>query len=276
MEKKSRLLTIGQFAALHGINRKTLMWYDQIGLFQPAYIHPENGYRYYSYYQSSILETILLLRELDMSLEEIRAFLNQRSSGALEQLLGDKIQQLDRRIAHLGEIRAALSKRRKEVQALLSIDYEKIDLIECQPRALVTVEIDQNTPYHRQAELILEQTKQYRLRRLHDAAYGAMISVQALERGDFQGYSKLFLAIPFPIPEEGLHIRPGGRWARAFYRGPWDAMAQRYRELFAFLRQQGLEPYGWAYETVVNETMAQGKEDAIVQIELPVRPAPAD
>ena len=55
MEKKSKLLTIGQFAALHGINKKTLMWYDEIGLFHPSFIHPENGYRYYSYYQSAIL-----------------------------------------------------------------------------------------------------------------------------------------------------------------------------------------------------------------------------
>ena len=53
MEKKENLLTIGQFAALHGINKKTLMWYDEIGLFRPAVIHPENGYRYYNYYQRS-------------------------------------------------------------------------------------------------------------------------------------------------------------------------------------------------------------------------------
>ena len=29
MEKKDKLLPIGQFAALHGVNKKTLMWYDQ-------------------------------------------------------------------------------------------------------------------------------------------------------------------------------------------------------------------------------------------------------
>ncbi len=59
MDNQNTLLTIGQFAALHGINKKTLMWYDQTGLFHPAFIHPGNGYRYYSYRQSSLLETIL-------------------------------------------------------------------------------------------------------------------------------------------------------------------------------------------------------------------------
>ena len=28
MNKKDKLLTIGQFAAMHGINKKTLMWYE--------------------------------------------------------------------------------------------------------------------------------------------------------------------------------------------------------------------------------------------------------
>ena len=79
MEKKSKLLTIGQFAALHGINKKTLMWYDEIGLFKPAAINPANGYRCYNYLQSPILETILLLRELDVSISEIQNFIKNRS-----------------------------------------------------------------------------------------------------------------------------------------------------------------------------------------------------
>ena len=53
MRNKRMLFTIGQFAALHGINKKTLMWYDEIGLFKPVSINAENGYRFYSYYQCS-------------------------------------------------------------------------------------------------------------------------------------------------------------------------------------------------------------------------------
>ena len=42
LKEKAALFTIGQFAALHEINKKTLMWYDEIGLFKPAVIHEEN------------------------------------------------------------------------------------------------------------------------------------------------------------------------------------------------------------------------------------------
>ena len=40
-----RLFSIGQFARLHEVNKKTLMWYDEIGLLKPAVTKP-NGYRY--------------------------------------------------------------------------------------------------------------------------------------------------------------------------------------------------------------------------------------
>ena len=72
---------------------------DEIGLFHPSFIHPENGYRYYSYYQSAILETILLLRELDVPIEEIQAFMKNRSAASMKQLLREKMDDLDRNMA---------------------------------------------------------------------------------------------------------------------------------------------------------------------------------
>ena len=80
--------TVKEIAELTGISARTLHYYDEIGLFHPSLIHPENGYRYYSYYQSAILETILLLRELDVPIDEIRAFMKNRSAANMEQLCG--------------------------------------------------------------------------------------------------------------------------------------------------------------------------------------------
>ncbi|WP_327240940.1 hypothetical protein [Ruminococcus gauvreauii] len=41
LNSKTKLFTIGQFAALHEINKKTLMWYDEVGLFKPAVLGGE-------------------------------------------------------------------------------------------------------------------------------------------------------------------------------------------------------------------------------------------
>ena len=270
MEKKNKLLTIGQFAALHGINKKTLMWYDEIGLFRPTLVHPENGYRYYSYHQSAVLETILLLRELDVSIEEIRGFMEQRSAASLQRLLEEKMAELDQRISHLQGLRKTLAHHHRHTTALLTMDLSRLSVVEKPARHLVTVDIDSSTSFEKQVELIIAQTQKYQLRRLHDAAYGTMIPVEALARGDFDGYTKLFIEPPFPIPKRGLHVQPKGRYIRAFYRGPWDQLPEKYGEIFAFARAQGLEPEGYAYEVGINETVVDRIEDSIVQIEVPV------
>ncbi len=153
MHEKTRYLTIGQFAALHGINKKTLMWYDEIGLFKPASINPENGYRYYTYHQSPLLETILLLREMDVSVSEIETFIKNRSPGALLRLLEEKISQLDRNIIHLQAIRKTLCNHRQNMAALLTMDLAKISIVKKEARCLVTVDIDKDTPFEKEVKL---------------------------------------------------------------------------------------------------------------------------
>lgn len=274
MDKKGKLLSIGQFAALHGINKKTLMWYDEIGLFHPAVTHPENGYRYYSYYQSSLLETILLLRELNVSIDEIRTFMQDRSAVSMEQLLREKIEALDRDMAHLQAIRKTLVNHRQNMLTLLTMDLSEIRVIEKEERCLVTVNINQDTSFDRQVEMITAETKKYQLRRLHDASYGTMIAVASLYAGNFDDYSRLFIEIPFPIKKTGLHRQTGGKYIQAFFRGPWEDINLCYQKIFDYAKEHGLLLTGYSYETIINETVIDRAQDAVVQIEIPAVPNP--
>ena len=128
LKEKNTLFTIGQFAALHEINKKTLMWYDEIGLLKPACIK-ENGYRYYSYQQSAELETILMLRELNVSLEEIRKFMRNRTVDNFECLLREKITELNQTISHLKSIQKVLVNHQKDMETLHSLDLSAIIFI---------------------------------------------------------------------------------------------------------------------------------------------------
>ncbi len=271
MEKKDKLLPIGQFAALHGVNKKTLMWYDEVGLFRPAAVNSQNGYRYYSYQQSQTLETILLLREMGVSVKEIKAFMQERSAASMEKLLGEKIEELDREISHKKAVRETLAKHRRNMQTLLSMDLEEISIVEKKGRRLVTVELSADTSFEKAVEMITDETKKYQLSYLHDASYGSMIAVESLYAGNFEDYPSLFIEIPFPIRRSGLHVQPAGTYLRAFYRGPWEDMDIRYREILSYAEKQGITFYGFSYEVVLNENVVEREEDAIVQIEIPVR-----
>jgi MerR family transcriptional regulator, thiopeptide resistance regulator len=65
---------VGELAKLTGLTIRTLRFYDQIGLFSPSG-QTESGHRLYNESDLSRLQQILSLKELGLSLEEIKTAL---------------------------------------------------------------------------------------------------------------------------------------------------------------------------------------------------------
>lgn len=88
------ILRIGEFSKLNNIPIRTLRFYDQIGLLKPYQVDPETNYRGYQIEQSSLVDAIQYLRQLDFSLEEIKEILSDIENSHLHKLIIDKYQQL--------------------------------------------------------------------------------------------------------------------------------------------------------------------------------------
>jgi len=74
---------VGDLAKLTGLTVRTLRFYDQIGLFSPSG-QTESGHRLYNELDLSRLHQILSLKELGLSLEEIKSALNGGQISPLE------------------------------------------------------------------------------------------------------------------------------------------------------------------------------------------------
>lgn len=246
------------------------MWYDEIGLLKPACIK-ENGYRYYSYQQSAALETILMLRELGVSLEEIRLFMSNRTIDSFDDLLKDKIAEVSQTISHLKSVQKVLSNHRRDMEMLRSLDISAIGLVQKESCYLVSVDTDAAASFEQEVEQVIAETKKYQLRRLHDASYGSMISVENLYQGKFDEYTALYIEMPYPISKKGLHLQPAGTYLRAFYKGSWDKISDKYKEILAYAQSHGLSLCGYAYETGINELVIDSMDDYITRIEIPVK-----
>ena len=64
-------MTVHEVSKLTGVSIRTLQYYDEIGLLHPAE-HTEAGYRLYDEAALERLQQILLFRELEFPLKEIR------------------------------------------------------------------------------------------------------------------------------------------------------------------------------------------------------------
>lgn len=219
LDQRQKLFTIGQFAAIHGVTKKTLMWYDEMGLVTPAVIG-ENGYRYYTYQQSSTLETVLMLRELNVSIPEIKGFMEHRSAPGMERLLSAQIRELEERIDHLRTMKKTLVSRHQDMMALLHLDLSEISVVRKEKSCLAVVPVEQEVPTAADVERVIGAVKRHSLQRLHDAVYGSMIAVEHLYQGYYDRYEALYVELPRLSARKGLHIRPAGPVSPGLLQGP--------------------------------------------------------
>lgn len=94
--------TVKEVSVLTGVSVRTLHHYDAIGLLKPAKV-TEAGYRLYDEQDLRRLQTILLLRELEFPLKEIKQILDAPGFDPVA-ALGQQIRLLELRREHLDKL----------------------------------------------------------------------------------------------------------------------------------------------------------------------------
>lgn len=80
------MFQIGEFSRIARITIETLRHYDAIDLLKPAKVDANTGYRYYNAKQLESLNQILALKEVGLSLDEIKRILKEQPT--LEEIRG--------------------------------------------------------------------------------------------------------------------------------------------------------------------------------------------
>jgi DNA-binding transcriptional MerR regulator len=113
------MFRIGEFAQIAQVSARQLRFYDQLGLLQPTRTDSQTGYRYYSIRQLPRLNSILALKDLGLSLEQIGPLLEKEiSPSGLRAMLTMKRAQVERalqeeesRLRHIESRIAQIDKR---------------------------------------------------------------------------------------------------------------------------------------------------------------------
>lgn len=72
------MFRIGEFSQIARVSGRLLRYYDGIGLLRPVRIDPATGYRYYSADQLPRLNSILALKDLGLSLDQIAKMVDDK------------------------------------------------------------------------------------------------------------------------------------------------------------------------------------------------------
>ncbi|HEL2260159.1 TPA: MerR family transcriptional regulator [Streptococcus suis] len=126
--------TVKEVSQLSGVSVRTLYYYDEINLLTPSFI-AENGYRYYDNEAFEKLQEILLFRELEFPLKEIKKIVGNAAYDR-EAALKDQIRLLELKKKHLEKvIKHAKSLQQKGEHYMDFNAFAKTDLLAFQEEA---------------------------------------------------------------------------------------------------------------------------------------------
>jgi DNA-binding transcriptional MerR regulator/effector-binding domain-containing protein len=70
------MFRIGDFSHIARVSTRLLRYYDKLGLLEPGFVDPHNGYRFYTADQLPQLNRILALKEMGLSLDEVESMID--------------------------------------------------------------------------------------------------------------------------------------------------------------------------------------------------------
>ncbi len=115
--------TVKEVSKITGVSVRTLHHYDAIGLLKPSKV-TEAGYRMYDDTALSRLQNILLFRELQFPLKEIKAILDSPDFDPSE-AIAQQIRLLELQYKHLGELLAFA--REIQSKGVTNMDFDVFD-----------------------------------------------------------------------------------------------------------------------------------------------------
>ncbi|MBM9510140.1 MerR family transcriptional regulator [Actinacidiphila acididurans] len=103
------LLSIGDFARATHLSVKTLRYYHESGLLEPAEVDPHSGYRRYEVDQIPTAQVIRRFRDLGMPIDDVRAVLRAPDPDTRNRLISRHLRRLE---AELGRTRTVIASLR--------------------------------------------------------------------------------------------------------------------------------------------------------------------
>lgn len=192
-------MTTGEFADLCEVKKQTLFHYDEIGLLEPEYKN-ENGYRYYTIQQAEAYSVIDMLKEIGMSLAEIKDFLHSKNTKKITDLLTEKEKLVDIKIRKMQRIQHLIKNQKRQMEEASQLDLDQFTIEDMKVEQIVLSENILNYSHKDITKMVISFMKYVKQGEINVENWGALIRHEQIETGDYLNYSYFYLR------ENQLHL----------------------------------------------------------------------
>ncbi|NBI06517.1 MerR family transcriptional regulator [Senegalia massiliensis] len=269
-------ISIGEFASLRNITTETLRYYDRIGLLKPIKVDHKTGYRYYSILQYEQLGTIKELRQLEMSIDEIKKYFNNRNIDQSVNILRDKHNELIKRIKELQQLEKSINEKIKHLEDISQVsNFEEIVIKEIKEREIITSDKSIKDEFDLSyAFLELENTLKEIAPIIASNRFGTIIKQTDIALNKCIESFVVFLFIKDRENIDEKHIRkiPKGTYASMYYKGSmWDKEIY-FKKMTEYIEKKGYRVCGDILQIVqIDISVTDQSEEELFEIQIPIK-----
>ncbi len=241
MEKK--MMKIGEMARFNRVSISPLRLYDKVGILKPCHTDPETNYRYYSIHQKARLDMIQYMKELGMSLGEIREILEKGDIQLIESTLISKKRQVKEEIAQMELRLGAISRAIESVERFRKAPDCGMITVEYIPhRTIYVMHTDINFYDHDISvyEEILEELKEniigQGLPQVYYCNAGTILPLKNFLKGEMVSH-EIFLFVDEAFPEHQAVRRVDSGMYACIYLDRFDDEQEYAARLLAYCKE---------------------------------------
>lgn len=244
---KSRM-KISEFAKLKNITTETLRHYDRVGLLKPDEIDEKTGYRYYSIFQSEKLSTIIELKALGFSINEMKMFFDNRNLKQTYELLKEKHIELIKRIEEMQYLEKSIAKKSNHLQAMMNINDNE-DFIVRDEQSRRAIFLKEEIRCEEEFEVMASEIEN-KIKRINPVigsdSYGLLISAKQFHAGAIWEKSNFIYFIDEDVDIDLEIIRDFPKCKSACFtrRGSVENIGKELPDIFRIISENGLKIAG--------------------------------
>lgn len=252
--------TTGELSQLCKIPRKTLLYYDKLGLITPEVVD-ENGYRYYKRSQLFLLQLILTLRQLDVPIARIKNYLAMRSPAAYGELFHERIDFFTKEIARLEAMKAELQKEVTKLDRIANIQLDEITLVHAPAKYLyVSNATEENECFKKRSTHIANMfSKLQKDVAVTTNRFGYIYDAQILQDFNPQHIQHYFYTLNEKLDTPHCYEKPEGDYLTLYFQGVYMFNNKKNLQLLAdYCREHKLTTQSPLYVTSLRDYWTTG------------------
>lgn len=269
MEKKYK---INEIASIFNISRRTLVYYDQINLFKPDYVDPENNYRYYSEHQIYVLRFLIALKNSGFSLNEIKKYTNCETVEESQEFLKDKIKIMEDKIETLRGSIEIVKIKYNELQRVKSSSGLKAEAGENISLNVLLLEVE--APYkYMQVEKAYKKLQDYNIKSNRHLAVVDITNLKKLEICPLKYVGAIVKNNEIDEKYHEIILKKNiKKYATITHKGLFENLKDSYIKLLEFINKNSYEIIGDSIEISNKEKLhLKGGVGEVIEIIIPIK-----